>query len=457
MQLSRYLKVYPAKDRPGHFLLYSTLRGSMVLVPGATLRSAQAGSLTGTQAETLVRLGMLVPDLEAEKDRMRGVIERANGRSRCFRAIVVLNLDCNLDCGYCYEGGFRGGHYMSRETADLLVETLVRDQFSVGSDVSLSFYGGEPLLSQGVIQSISERLLRAAQKYEVSYSFSLVTNGTLLNRETAEKLLPFGLKGAKFTLDGPREIHDGQRPYASGAGSFDTIVDNISAVWDLVPIQLGGNFREENFRAFPRLLDHLISRGITPEQLAQVQFTPVTPKAGCAEYGSGCASSDEPWLIEALMFLREAIMARGFVTPKPSVSACVVELASNMVVNWDGSLYKCPAFMGWQELSIGSLELGIADYGSSHCIGNWQTDSCLECPYLPLCFGGCRFLTLLRERPLSDVDCRRAFLDATLERHLQQDFAHPAKARKSPADPAPTRPADAPTDTPTSSATGAPA
>jgi uncharacterized protein len=429
MHLSRYLKVYPAPDHPDNFMLYSTLRGSLVQVSEGTLRAARAGTLAGTQAAELARLGILVADLDAEKQQMRGLVERANGRSHTFRGIVVLNLDCNLDCGYCYEESFRGDHYMTGATAQLLVDTLIRERISQGMDVLLSFYGGEPLLSLELIRNISEPLLQAAREHGVDYGFTLVTNGTLMNRETAEKLLPLGLRGAKFTLDGPREIHDSQRPYASGSGSFDTIVENICAIWDLVPLQLGGNFRPENYRDFPRLLDHLLGLGITPEKLAQVQFTPVTPKAGCAEYSSGCASSEEPWLMEALVFLREEILARGFATPKPTVSACIVELENNAVVNYDGSLYKCPAFMGWQGLSIGTLEQGVADYSASHSIGNWQIDRCLDCSYLPLCFGGCRFLTLLRGKGLSEVDCRLEFLDATLERILLQNLAHPTPPR----------------------------
>jgi uncharacterized protein len=108
MHLSRYLKVFPSLDKPDHFLLYSTLRGSMVAVPAATLQALQQGGVSSAEAETLSSLGMLVPDLNAEKEQMRGLLERANGRSRNFKAMVVLNLDCNLDCGYCYEGQFRG-------------------------------------------------------------------------------------------------------------------------------------------------------------------------------------------------------------------------------------------------------------------------------------------------------------------------------------------------------------
>lgn len=430
MHLSRYLKIYPAQDRPDHFLLFSTLRQSLAVVPGPTLRGIQAGS-DNEAREALARLGMLVADPAEEKEQLRGLLEGASARSRRFSAMVILNLDCNLNCGYCYEADFRGGQYMSQATADLLVETLLRDRIAQGFDLGLTFYGGEPLLSQDLIARISTPLLEGAREHGVKYRFNLVTNGTLLNLETANELVRLGLKGAKFTLDGPRHIHDGERPYASGAGSFDTIVDNIASIHDLVPIQLGGNFRKGNYREFPLLLDQLTARGITPEKLGEVLFTPVAPKAGCSDHSSGCSNPNEPWLVEAQLYLREEILRRGFKTTKPALSACVVELKDNIVVDCEGAYYKCPAFMGWEGLSVGSLSEGIKDYRSSHCIGNWQKDECLACGYLPLCFGGCRFLNLVQGKSMSEVECKRDFLDASLEELLLQNMTY-LKSEKKP-------------------------
>jgi uncharacterized protein len=425
MVLSRYLKVYPSRQHADHFLLYSTLRGSTVQLPGAILRAAQGGGEMGAAADTLKRLGLLVEDPVQEREQMRTMLDRANSRIRRFSAVAVLNLDCNLDCGYCFEGSFRREQYMSQETAQLLVDALVRDRMATGKDVSITFYGGEPLLSEDLIRSISLQLQEQAELHQVKYRFDLVTNGTFLNRKAAERLIPLGLSSAKFTLDGPRQIHDRQRPYCSGSGSYDTIVENLAAIYEILPIQLGGNFYEADYRSFPRLLDDLIARGIKPEKIFQVIFTPVTRQAGCAEQSSGCASSGEPWLVEALSFLREAALVRGFQVPKPTVSACVVELTDTVVVNYDGTLYKCATFMGWDGLSIGTLAGGIADYAQSHRIGNWQNEECLECPYLPICFGGCRFMKLLQGKDLAEVDCRREFLDATLERFILQDMAYP--------------------------------
>ena len=421
MHLSRYLRVYPAENRSDRFLLYSTLRASTVLISGTTLEAARNGQLTGSEAETLERLGMLVKDLDQEREQMRSLLQRVNAQNRKFSATVVLNFDCNLDCGYCYQGEFRDSSYMSEETAQLLVNVLIKERLSAGKDLTLTFYGGEPLLSEELIRSISLPLLEAAKMHKVSYDFNLVTNGTLLDRPTAQRLIPLGLKGAKFTLDGPREIHDRQRPYTSGSGSFDTITANILAVSDIVPINLGGNFYQENYREFPRLLDQLLDRGITPGMLRQVIFTPVTPKAGCAETGVGCSCSSEPWLMEAIPFLREQTATRGFATPKVKIAVCMIESDDNLIVNRDGSLYKCPAFMGCESLSIGTLAEGVTDYTTSHGLGNWQNEQCLDCSYLPLCFGGCRFLNLLKDKQATDLDCRREFFDTALERLIRQN------------------------------------
>jgi len=439
MKLSRYLKVYTSQDRPGHFLIYSTLRNSVALVSAETLAALQSGSLPSKEREALLRLGMLVENPDQEREQLRGLIKQANSHTRNFKVSAVLNLDCNLNCAYCFEEDFRRGQYMSEATADLLVETLVRERISLGWDVTVSFYGGEPLLSQELMRRISQPLLAAAKSHEVKYGFNLITNGTLLTRDTVMNLLPLGLQGAKFTLDGPREIHDGQRPYASGAGSFDTIVGNLTEICDLVPIQLGANFRQENYREFPRLLDQLSSCGITPDKLATVMFTPVVSTAGCSDHNPACTFSEEPWLIEAIPYLREETLARGYRTPQLKPSACVVELEDNLVVDCEGKFYKCPAFMGWEGMSVGSLTEGLREYRDSHGIGNWQVEACLDCCYLPLCFGGCRFITKLRGKELTEVDCRRKFYDATLERSVLQNLAYLAPQKK----PAPTQAAAA--------------
>lgn len=399
----------------------------MARVSETLLAAAREGTLPPADRERLGSLEMFVDDPAAEQETLRSLVKRANARSTRFTARVVLNLDCNLACPYCFEYRFRGNKYMSPETAAHLVEYVVREQIGRGRDVELNFYGGEPLLSVPRLKEIALPLLEAARKRGRVFTFSLTTNATLLTRAVAETLLPFGLVRANLTMDGPRETHDRQRPFVSGTGSFDLIIANIKAVWDLIELQVGGNFNRENWRSFPRLLDYLLAEGITPAMLGLVQFSPISPKAGrsaATETGAGCCSSAEPWLMEAGPSLREEILRRGFKTDKPTMAACMIEFEHDLVVNWDGTLYKCPVFMGWPELSVGSLADGVKDYSVSHNLAVWHNDECLGCAYLPLCFGGCRLVPLLQHGAIDRVDCRRAFYDATLETIIRQDLRY---------------------------------
>jgi uncharacterized protein len=426
MELSRYVKLYPSVENPDSVLIYSTLRGSKVTVTSALVEKILSGEVTGVELETLVRLGILVEDAAAEKEQLRSIFELSNRHGRRFTALVTLNLDCNLACCYCYEDHFRGQTYMSEATADMLVHTLLAGKMTADKDIQLDFYGGEALLSVPLIRRISAPLLQAAADRGTTFSFNLVTNGTLLNRRIVDELLPLGLVGAKITLDGPPDIHDRQRPFASGNGSFAAIANNLKEVCDLLQIQVGGNFSVDNYRRFPELLDILIKEGITPDKLKMVTFSPITPtagEAGLSDFAMGCACSSEPWLMAASVYLREEILKRGFNTPKPKLAGCMVEFANELVVGYDGALFKCPAFMGWRDMQIGTLATGIEDHCASHDLGSWKNDDCLDCPYLPLCFGGCRFLRRLSTGAIDGLDCRRESLDATLEQFVRQDLS----------------------------------
>jgi uncharacterized protein len=435
MHLSRYLKIFPSPDDPGRRLLFSTRRCSVLSVPENTLQRIEDGTLPETDREALARFGILVPDLANEREEMLSRFDRANSKSRRFSAMVVLNLDCNLACGYCFEEGVRGKQAMSAETAELLVDWIEREHIAKGRKVSIDFYGGEPLLSVDLIRSISQRLRQSCEEKGLPFEFSLVTNGTLLTRPIALELAGLGMKSVKVTLDGPREIHDLSRPFVSGRGSFDIIVSNILEIMDITEVQIGGNFTRENYREFPRLLDHLLAIGITPERLDAVQFNQVTGRVGdgsIPDYSSACNCTDEEWLCEATVYLREEVLSRGFPTPKPGPAGCMVEFANDLVVNVDGAIYKCPAFVGRAGFSVGDLRSGVGGDCAIYRPGVWKREECLECAWLPQCFGGCRFMKFLRDGDMGGVDCWKSFLDATLEKCILQDLKYRPKNKKAP-------------------------
>ena len=423
MPLSRYAISFPDPQRPGCIILYSTRKGSVVRVPEQLLTAIINDTLTTKERTTLQQLQLWTDNLDAERSEMATIVDHTNSHTSLFSATVVLTLACNLACPYCFEEPFRDGHEMTKETGRVLVDYLVSKHLEQGRNVELRFYGGEPLMATTRLKEIATPLLAAAANAGRSFSFSLVTNATLLTRAVVEELLPLGLKSAVITLDGPPDIHNNQRPFVSGAGSFKTIIDNIATVYDLATIKPGGNFTHDNYHRFPEMLDLLLEAGLDPARLGPVQFSPIHPKSGLFDpHAAACVLPNEPWLIEANLFLRGEILRRGFSVDKLQMGICMIDLEQTLVVNYDGSLYKCPSLMGWPEFCVGNLTDGVRDYRESHKLDIWKNDECLDCAYLPICFGGCRLLTLQKNGMIDTVECHRPMLDASLERLVLQDL-----------------------------------
>lgn len=132
---------------------------------------------------------------------------------------------CNLRCKYCVyndHGAYRsfGDKDMSFDVAKKAIDYLAKHS---DKELYLSFYGGEPLLKFGLIkQCVSYAKSVISKKKKLR--FSLTTNATLLTPEIADYFASVDDFVITVSLDGPEIIHDENRVYCNGKGSFnDTI------------------------------------------------------------------------------------------------------------------------------------------------------------------------------------------------------------------------------------------
>jgi len=427
MKLSCYAKLFASQDSADSVIAYSTQNAAAALIPSELVDAIKKGSLSQEDLEILTDLGILVSSREEEKRKMQDFIHELNDLDKTFKFIIVLNMDCNLACKYCFEGKRKGKVYLSDETADKFVNFIKRSDLSGKEIIKIVFYGGEPLLSLERIVSISKRIGEFTRERGLKYGFTLVTNGTLLTSSVVKRLKPLGLQGVKITLDGPKDIHDLYRPFKSGTGSFETILRNIKEVCDMTTVQLGGNYTQENFREFPRLLDDLAAAGLTPDRIPVIKFDPVINESSefaPADFHDGCESNNEPWISDAAIFLREELLRHGYRTRKIMPTACFANFKDSFVVNYDGTLYKCPGLIGREQYRAGDLERGLIDYRESHGLDVWKNAECLECAYLPLCFGGCKYIKAIRDGNMHGVICQKEYFDRTLETLVLQDIRY---------------------------------
>ncbi len=128
---------------------------------------------------------------------------------------------CNLSCVYCYAGdgeyGMKGK--MSFEMAKKCVNFLISESKHL-KKISITFFGGEPLMNIPVLKKTTIYSLEEARKAHKTVSFSITTNGTLLNKDI-NKFLNDHNFSVTISFDGDKKIQDKNRPFVGGAGSFD--------------------------------------------------------------------------------------------------------------------------------------------------------------------------------------------------------------------------------------------
>jgi uncharacterized protein len=151
---------------------------------------------------------------------------------RLEKLVFDISTVCNLGCSYCFAGQ---GHYerdspwgapqLTPEMAGAIVRKVTENCSLVES---VKFFGGEPLMNPAAIAQVCGSFRDALEGGRITRlpKYNVVTNGTFLNENIARILYENNIR-MTISVDGPKEIHDRERKYHSGRGSFDIVVKNI--------------------------------------------------------------------------------------------------------------------------------------------------------------------------------------------------------------------------------------
>jgi uncharacterized protein len=334
-------------------------------------------------------------------------------------AIHALSLavaqKCNLGCTYCYaaQGTFGGrAKNMPLETANRAVDLLL-EETADGGKATLAFLGGEPLANRTVIYAATERAVELARRRNIALSFSITTNGTLVNEADATFFETYGF-AVTVSLDGPREVHDRLRPYKGGAGSYDRIMRNVRPLLK----------RQRRMQVSARVtvtpdnldLRHTLDDLITA-RFHSVGFSPMlTSPSGRGELQSDhllplldgmidCGRAFEQHLVAGERYpfanmvnaMRE--IHRGSHRPYPCGAG-----AGYLGVSADGELAACHRFVGDADGAMGTLD-GVDRARQARWLDERHVHRqapCTTCWARYLCGGGCHHETIRRGRPACD-------------------------------------------------------
>ena len=140
---------------------------------------------------------------------------------------LLVSERCNLSCVYCYgedESGRRKRN-MNRQVAFKAVDWLI-DHSLQERHLRLVFFGGEPLINFGLMKEVAAYAKHAATSNEKKIEFQITTNGSMITPEVIHFFKQYDVIPL-ISFDGPKEIHDKQRPGMDGHGSYNKTVPLI--------------------------------------------------------------------------------------------------------------------------------------------------------------------------------------------------------------------------------------
>ena len=176
--------------------------------------------------QQLARLGLLSPLDQAPIHCAAGAVNSPH----TLTAWLHVTNACNLRCTYCYleKSAAEMDVSTGRAAVEAVFRAAVRHQFRA---VKLKYAGGEPLLNFGLVRTLHEHARRLADRTGLALSAVVLSNGVDLKDAVLDWLCANGTR-LMVSLDGIGAVHDAQRVFADGRGSFAHVARSIDRALD---------------------------------------------------------------------------------------------------------------------------------------------------------------------------------------------------------------------------------
>ena len=137
---------------------------------------------------------------------------------------------CTLQCKYCYaEGGRLEDLDIPWQLAKATIDLIFINAIDQQENPSITFLGeGEATASWSEFRKIIEYFKEQCRLNSFKPTISLSTNGVF--SQSRIDFLAENCTNITFSLDGVRDVHNENRVFPNGDGSFDCIIANMKAI-----------------------------------------------------------------------------------------------------------------------------------------------------------------------------------------------------------------------------------
>ncbi|MCU0286764.1 MAG: SPASM domain-containing protein [Acidobacteria bacterium] len=323
-------------------------------------------------------------------------------RRHPFAAIIKPIDDCNLACPYCYVNRKTGKLKMSNtvlETTIAKISELIQNRRCV----HFIWHGGEPLLLNF---NFYDKIIAFQAKYCSSMKIvnCIQTNGTLL---TEEKIKFFAGNNFSISLsiDGPEAIHNINRKYANGQGTFAKIMEAVhllreykQVIGAVVVLTRAALANIKSIYLFMResgiqfRINPIIKSGSNAGNYDLFSITP-------SEYGQAMIELFDLWFFDNKVIHIDPLNLIVGNMISNSIWGCDFHggcLRDIICINPDGNLYPCGQLAGDEQFYLGNiLKDSFEDIFKNPVFMEIRKRrpevlaECSRCEFVKICNGGC--------------------------------------------------------------------
>jgi len=154
---------------------------------------------------------------------------------------------CNLKCLHCYQENHKPITLPYKDLLNILEQYReLLKKLNVKGHINLT--GGEPLCYPHLYD-----LLEEFKKDSDLYSFSILTNGTLINDDVAKKLASYNPEYIQVSLEGGKKIND----YIRGKGVYEKVANAIKCLKKYnIFVSLSFTATKLNYKEFPKVVKY---------------------------------------------------------------------------------------------------------------------------------------------------------------------------------------------------------
>jgi len=307
---------------------------------------------------------------------------------------IALGMGCNYCCEYCYEASANRSEVMTPEIASQVAEYICSQHSSTShiQNISITWFGGEPLLYTDVLELISQKVIEYTTQNNIKYSARIITNGRFLDELTLITLQKYCVKSAQITIDGKRELYIKSK--GASPEDFDSVISNVLSASGKIRLNIRLNIQNNDLCEAIAITDYLLSECDLIGKIS-LDFAFIN------DYSLSVNDARQAYIDYVDNYSRwvDYIVRQygankvGITVPRRKITFCGAVKVGNVCIGANGQLFRCFDNFGDNSMVVGDIWQGrfFNDTESLYYSRSYYApeNECTKCEWLPVCMGGC--------------------------------------------------------------------